>query len=309
MPASALPVPATHPALLWAVLLAAGTGWGSTQLFSKLVVNGGHHPLGIALTATLLGTVLVTGALLISGRRLPLDWRHVRFYLVCGLLGTAVPNTVSYWSMQELSVGVVSIVISAVPLLTFAAAVALGLDRPERRRIVGIICGATAMLLLTVPETSLPDPDQVVWIALPLLAAATYAAEGIYLSRAQPDGTDPLQTMCGLLWAALILLLPVVAATGNWVALWPLDVPELSLIAMTVLHVGSYGGYVWMVARGGPVFAAQVAYVVTASGVFWGMAVLGERHSPWVWLALALMMIGLTLVQPRRALSPDGPTP
>ena len=49
----------------------------------------------------------------------------------------------------------------------------------------------------------------------------------------------------------------------------------------------------------GPVFFAQVAYLVTASGVLWGMALFGERHSGLIWLALALMLAGIALVNPR----------
>ena len=32
--------------------------------------------------------------------------------------------------------------------------------------------------------------------------------------------------------------------------------------------------------------------------VLWSMALLGERYSFWVWVALVLMLIGLTLVRP-----------
>ena len=47
-------------------------------------------------------------------------------------------------------------------------------------------------------------------------------------------------------------------------------------------------------------FASQIAYVVTGSGVALGMLIYDERHSPWVWAALALMFAGLALVRPKR---------
>ena len=65
----------------------------------------------------------------------------------------------------------------------------------------------------------------------------------------------------------------------------------------------TYTGYIWLVGRTGAVFASQVAYIVTLSGVFLGITILGENHSPLVWLALVFMLIGLVLVQPRK--SPD----
>jgi hypothetical protein len=38
---------------------------------------------------------------------------------------------------------------------------------------------------------------------------------------------------------------------------------------------------------------------VTGFGVFWAMLLLGESYSGWIWAALALMLMGLFLVQPR----------
>jgi drug/metabolite transporter (DMT)-like permease len=64
--------------------------------------------------------------------------------------------------------------------------------------------------------------------------------------------------------------------------------------------MGAYFGFIWLIGQAGPVFASQVGYVVTGSGVVLGMIVYGERHSPWIWAALALMFAGLALVKPRR---------
>lgn len=48
----------------------------------------------------------------------------------------------------------------------------------------------------------------------------------------------------------------------------------------------------------GAVFASQTAYLITGFGVIWSILILGERYSGWVWIALALMLVGLTLVRP-----------
>lgn len=53
----------------------------------------------------------------------------------------------------------------------------------------------------------------------------------------------------------------------------------------------------------GPVFASQTAYVITLAGMFWGILLLGERHSLYVWGALVLMLTGLALVRPRERLA------
>ncbi len=55
----------------------------------------------------------------------------------------------------------------------------------------------------------------------------------------------------------------------------------------------------------GPVFSSQVSYVVTLAGVFLSALILSESYSSWVWMALVLMLAGLTLVQPRAVARAD----
>ena len=70
-------------------------------------------------------------------------------------------------------------------------------------------------------------------------------------------------------------------------------------MAASVAHVLVYAGYVWLVGQAGPVFTAQVSYLVTLSGLFWSKLILSESYSPLIWLSLALMVLGMYLVQPR----------
>jgi drug/metabolite transporter (DMT)-like permease len=53
-----------------------------------------------------------------------------------------------------------------------------------------------------------------------------------------------------------------------------------------------------LLTRSGAVFASQTAYLVTRFGILWSMLILGERYSGLVWIALVLMLAGLTLVRP-----------
>jgi drug/metabolite transporter (DMT)-like permease len=66
-----------------------------------------------------------------------------------------------------------------------------------------------------------------------------------------------------------------------------------------VLHALLYAGYVGLAAKAGAVFASQTSYIVTASGLCWAMVILGERFSALIFVAMAVMLVGLTLVRPR----------
>lgn len=292
--------PATRPAIvLWLALVIVGVVWGATQLFSKIIVSDGHHPIGITFTATALGAVLITAVAAARGGLPPMSRRHAIFYTVCGSTGTALPNVLGYTAITHLPVGVISIVLCAVPMTTFLVALALGMERTEPKRVMGLVCGAGAVLLLVAPEASLPGVGDAIWVLFALGSGLCYTLENIYIARARPEDCGPLQTLCGLMWAALLLVTPAVVMSGTWMAMGTFDVAEFSLVAMTVLHLIAYGGFVWLIGQAGPVFAAQVGYAVTLSGVFLGIAVLGETHSGWVWLSLGLMLVGLSLVQPK----------
>jgi drug/metabolite transporter (DMT)-like permease len=74
---------------------------------------------------------------------------------------------------------------------------------------------------------------------------------------------------------------------------------EWALLLSSLCHVAAYTGYIWLVGKAGAVFASQMAYVVTVSAVLFSALMLSEIYSGWVWSALALMLAGMALVQPR----------
>ncbi len=264
-----------------------------------MAISTGHDAMGISLITSAISLVLTTTLLVLSGGRLPLGRGALLFYLACGVFGTALPNTLSYIIIEHLPVGIVAILIATVPMLTILLGWAVGLERFAPLRTLGIVLGMVAVALITLPDSSLPEAGQAFWVALGLVIAASYAVENIIIGSVSPRGADALTIITGLSWGGFLLLLPLVAARGTWVDISPMGPPELALLALGVIHVVCYFGFIWIIGKAGPVFAAQIGYVVTLSGVFWGMALLGERHSGYIWLALVLMLIGMALVKPK----------
>lgn len=284
------------------VLIVLGVGWGSTQALGKIAVSTGHGPFGLIVWQGGTG-VAVLGALTVArGRRLRLTWPALRFAVVIAMLGTVLPTYTFYTSVVHLPAGIMSVLISAVPLFSFPMAMALGMDRFSSRRLFGLICGLTGVALIALPGASLPDPALAIWVPFALLGPLFYAAEGNIVARWGTFGLDPVQVMFWASLLATVITLPVAVLTGQMFSLLPFGRPEAALVFNSGLHALLYAGYVWLNGRAGAVFASQVAYFVTGSGVIWAMLLLGERFSPVVWLALAVMLLGVALVQPREQL-------
>jgi drug/metabolite transporter (DMT)-like permease len=193
-----------------------------------------------------------------------------------------------------------AMLISTVPIFAFPVALMLGTDRFGWARLAGLACGLAGVTLIVAPETSLPDPALAVFIPLALVAPLFYALEGNIVGRWGTLGLDPIQLLFGASALGLVVALPLALATGHFIdPRGPWGAADGAVVLSSLIHAGVYAGYVWMVGRAGAVFAAQVSYLVTVFGVLWAMALLGERFSGSVWLAMLMMFAGLFLVQPR----------
>jgi len=284
---------------LVAALLVTGIAWGATSPLSKIAVSTGHGHFGLIFWQLVIGFVLLGGLTALRRRRVPLTAATLRFGLVIALIGTVMPNSASYIAVAHLPAGVMSILISTVPMLAFPIALWLGMDRFGLARLAGLLCGIAGVALIALPEASLPA-GAAPWIALALVAPLLYAVEGNYVALNGTAGLDPIAALALASGIGAIVALPLALGSGQFIdplAAW--GAPERALVASSLLHALAYSLYVWIARQAGAVFAAQVSYIVTGSGVVWAMLILGERFPPTVWAALAVMMAGLALVQPR----------
>ena len=108
------------------ILVLLGAGWGLTQPLSKIVVSTGYKPLGIIFWQFLIGVVFLTVIQAVRRRPFRTDPPALTIYLVIALIGTLIPNGASYVAYRHVPAGIMSILISTVPMIAFAIALLLG---------------------------------------------------------------------------------------------------------------------------------------------------------------------------------------
>ncbi|CUH76174.1 DMT family transporter [Tropicibacter naphthalenivorans] len=295
-------------ALPFAALVIIGAAWGGTQPLGKIAVSEGYRHFGLIFWQTALMGVLLVTVTWLRGRRLAWDRRALILYGFIAVVGTVLPGIASYNAIAHLPSGVMSILISSVPLFALPIALALGNDRFHWTRALGLGIGLTGVTLLVLPQASLPQGISALWVPVALVSSLCYALEGNLVAKYGTLGLDAFQVLAGASILGALITAPLALTTGQFIAPhWPLGAPDLALLASVVLHAFAYSGYVWLVGQAGSVFAAQVSYLVTLFGVIWAITFLGEGYSGWIWGALALMLAGIALVQPRpKALVPGG---
>ncbi|MHA6262800.1 DMT family transporter [Arenibacterium sp. CAU 1754] len=283
------------------LLLLLGAGWGVTQPLTKIAVSTGHGHFGLIFWQLVIGAGAMCIASLVRGSGLPWSRGALRVYVVIAFIGTLIPNSTSYQAIAHLPSGVMSVLLSLIPMIAFPMALGLGLERFSMRRFLGLLAGLGGVSLLILPEASLPDAAMLAWIPVALVAPFFYAFEGNYVARWGTGGLDPMQVLFGASLIGAVIALPLAVGSGQFISPFrTYGAPEWSLIASSLVHVVVYASYVWLVGRTGPVFAVQVSYLVTGFGVVWAMLILNESYSPYFWAAMGMVLLGVLLVQPRR---------
>lgn len=283
-------------------LLALGAGWGLSATLSKIAVSTGHRPFGLLMWQTVIGASVLGAILLTRGRRVRFGRAQIATCLLISLAGSVLSGIAYYSAVTHLPVGIVVILLSLMPMIAFPMALALGVERFGAWRLVGLALGLVGVALIALPDASLPERAALAWVPVALVAPLLYAAEGVGIARWGTAGLDPFETLFGANVIGVALSVPLALGTGQMVdprMAW--GAPEWAILGAATINAFVYSGYVWLVARAGAAFAAQCSYLVTGFGVLWAMAILGERYGASVWAALAAMLAGLALVQPRPA--------
>ena len=281
-------------------LLLIASAWGLSITLTKIAVSTGYQPFGLIFWQLAIVTAILLPIVRAEFRKI-FRRENLSLFVVIASIGTLIPNSFSYRAAVELPAGVMAITIAMVPMFALPISVLLRLEHVEPRRIGGVLLGAVAVLLLTAPESSLPEPGKAIWVLVALLAPLCYGCEGNYLIFRGATGLSPAGIMFGSALVGILLITPLAAASGQFIV--PpssFGAPEWALVGASAMHIFAYTGYVWLVGRAGAVFASMVAYLVTGLGVIWSMLLLFERYSLWIWAAFGLMMLAIWLVQPRR---------
>ena len=289
------------PFMRWVVplvaLLAMGIAWGGNTAFAKVAVLAGATPIGLAFLEGV-GSGLLVLVLCLFRRSLPrLQRPYLVFYVIAGMTGITVPASILFWIAPHLPVGIVALIFTTVPLLTYGLSMLFSVERFLWIRALGLLIGLVGTALVVLPTASLPGADAVGWTLIGFTAPALYASQNVFIAYKWPRGSDPLALACGTLFGGGLALVPVLIVTNDWMTMLPpWDEAERTAAAMLTINGVGTAIFIWLVRFAGPVFASQTAYLVTTFGIIWGIIIYDERHSLFVWAACGLLFVGVALV-------------
>lgn len=289
-----------HRLLPYLLILIAGIIWGGTFSLILIATAEGAHPLALTAWQIIITAAIFAGVCLFN--KVPFfQFKHLRHYVVVALVGVTLPNTAYYYAAPHLSAGILSITVASVPLLTYAIMLGLRFEALVMKRGLGIVLGMVAILLLVLPDHGLSSDDANFWIILVLLGSGLYAVENVYVENGVEATMDIQELLCGANILAIFFQFPLVMFLGiAEPAAWLLTDAGLALVGIAFSSALAYALFMFTIRMAGSVFASQCAYIVTISGVLWGIVLFAEQLSVWAWFSVVVMMLGLALVTPTK---------
>jgi len=279
------------------MLFVLGLSFALVIVFNRVATTNGVPFIPYVFWQSLGGCAIVLVlALAISGLP-PLSWRHVRVYLVTGTLNLTIPYLIFAFVAPKVPPGILSLGLSLVPISIYALALIVRLDSFRLIRFIGILLGLAGVILVLLPETSLPSRDMVVWVALGFAAPLCYALNAVCVALLRPSGGNSVQFASGLMFVASASMLAVMGITGEWWAFEGTfsDGHWATLAAMANNALAFYLIFE-LIKRAGPVFFSMVNYVATLIGMGFGIWIFSDTYSYWIWAALGLIGVSLVLV-------------
>jgi len=203
-----------------ALLLLGGAGYGSMFAANKIVAYAGFPVLAYLFWKSLLGAALVFGIHTLRWRRPNTSPRAIAHYVGSASFGMSLPTGALVLVADEFPASVLTLTMTLIPSLTYLFAFVLRVEPLRWLSLAAIVLGLGGVLLIVVPQGSLPDASAAIWILPALIAPVSAAANNLIVATLRPPESDSLTLGGAVLLGGAVVMLPIAAINGDLVVFW-----------------------------------------------------------------------------------------
>ncbi len=273
----------------WALFAAMSVIWGVPYLLIKIAVGGVPVPV-LVLARVAIGAALLL-PLAVRRRQVGALRPYWGWLAVFAAVEIITPWLLLSDAERKLTSSMSGLLVASVPIIGAVLARLTGdADRLTPVRWTGLLAGLGGVALLAGPGASGGDALS---IAEVLVVAVCYATGPLVASRKLSE-VPPLAMTAVCLGMAAVVYAPAAALT------WPATMPSgrvlAALATLAVLCTAvAFLLFFRLIAEIGPARATVITYVNPAVAVTLGVLVLGERLTPAMAAAFALILGGSVL--------------
>lgn len=277
-----------------AYFIALGLFWGISPSQYAYWGRAGV-PVSHILVYTGFGLALFLGVLA-RLRHGSLGWdRGVLVYsLVCAILMN-IPFSMSLTFARHVPAAELALVFSLSPLISFAVGAATGRDPVTPRRLVAVLVGFTACVILVLTRQGMVTGEVSWWLIASFANPILYAGYNWYANRHWPRGGTTFSIGAAeSFWTGVLGLPFMLVLAAPWQFTYSAFAYGTIALA-TFMWVAERISYFTLIRERGPSYTVQAVYLSSPAAVVFGVLFFGGAADLWLWLALAILMLGLYL--------------
>ncbi len=273
------------------LLLAGGTLLGLSTNVGKLAVDIGLTPLAFLAWSTSGAAAILLMLARLRGCLPPINKPALRYYAVSAFVGVAAANFIFFSAIPHVGASYVALMITLPPLLTYIGALALGMERFQMVRAVGVMAALAGAAFLAISQLVMPDTNMF-WILLVLVGPILLAIGNIYRTLYWPAGVSADALAPGMVIVAALMLLSVAVLPGYSLTVpWDRGLPIILIIVQAVIFAGQFQLLFLQQKIGGPVFLSLFGSVGAVVGV--PVAIFLQNEAPPEGLMPSVLLIGI----------------
>lgn len=292
--------------LEWSLLLTLSLLWGGSFFFGQVALAE-LRPFTVVLGRVGIAAVALWMLVGLTGQRVSMSPRAWGRFFAMGAINNLIPFSLLLWSQTRITSSLASILNATAPL--FVVLLAHFFTRDERMtvgRVGGVVAGLIGVAVMIGPEALRGRGDHLVAQLAALGAPVAYALAAIYGRRFHKD--PPMVTAAGQVTATTVMILPLALAIDRpWEIASLMPATIVAVVGLALLSTAlAYVLFFRILATAGATNIILVTLLVPASALVLGMSVLGERLTATQFAGMALIGLGLALIDGRPVASLAG---
>jgi drug/metabolite transporter (DMT)-like permease len=283
----------------WAELFVLALIWGGVFLAVRLALDEVPFVTSVA-HRVFWAAIILWIYVWLRGLSVPRDRRTWIALLVMGCLNNVIPFSLMAWGQLHIESGLASVFNSATAIFgVIIAALILADERLTTRKVVGSLIGffgvATAIGLESLRNFDIISLAQLAVVA----GTISYGFAGVW-ARINLSALTPQVAAAGMLTGSSIVMVPA-AFVIDGVPSFDLSATALGAIAYNVIFAtaGAYLLYYRILAAAGSANLMVVTLLMPPISIMLGALALDETLSTNVYVGLAFLALGLTILDGR----------
>ena len=286
----------TGRTILCGLVFILGLGFGLQYASARMVGLSGIEPMGALLLIHVGLGLLFVAVLVLTGKLFLPSPAQLVFFGTVALLSNLGQLGVELLVAPHVPAGELTLIVSLLPIFVLVMAGALRSERLTWRKIAGIVLGVAASTAILLPR-ALGEDAQIFWLAVTFIAPISQALGMVVMARFWPRGLEPMQVASGSLVMGTLLLVPMMAVSGQQLVLpnfWSAGGAATALFGLTV--AAEFYMVAVLTRRGGAVLASCADFIAVCAGLGFGYVLFGEVLTLWMGLAAVFCMLALKIV-------------